>query len=66
MPFLVPGIGVQGGDIEMAVINGKDGNGTGMIINSSRAVIYAGEGKDFAQTARAAALRLRDEINRYR
>jgi len=66
MPFLVPGIGTQGGDIEMAVINGKDGDGTGMIINSSRAVIYAGDGKSFAKAARTVAVRLRDEINRYR
>lgn len=66
MPLLVPGIGAQGGDIEKAVINGKDKNGTGMIINSSRGIIYAGQGKKFAQAARAAALQLRDEINRYR
>jgi orotidine-5'-phosphate decarboxylase len=66
IPFLVPGIGAQGGDIEKAVINGKDKDGTGMIINSSRGIIYAGEGKNFAQAARTAALRLKDEINRYR
>jgi orotidine-5'-phosphate decarboxylase len=66
MPFLVPGIGAQGGDIEKAVINGKDKDGTGMIINSSRGIIYAGDGKNFAQAARAAALQLKDEINRYR
>ena len=66
MPLLVPGIGAQGGDIEKAVQNGKDEKGTGMIINSSRGIIYAGKGKDFAQAARAAALQLRDEINRYR
>ena len=66
MPFLVPGIGTQGGDIERAVINGKTQDGTGMIINSSRGIIYAERGKNFAQAARAAALQLRDEINRYR
>jgi orotidine-5'-phosphate decarboxylase len=66
MPFLVPGIGAQGGDIEKAVANGKDEKGRGMIINSSRGIIYAGKGKDFAQAAGTAALRLRDEINRYR
>ena len=66
MPFLVPGIGAQGGDIEKAVVNGKDEKGRGMIINSSRGIIYAGKGKDFAQAARTAALRLKDEINRYR
>ncbi|MBI4766313.1 MAG: orotidine-5'-phosphate decarboxylase [Deltaproteobacteria bacterium] len=66
MTFLVPGIGAQGGDLEKAVINGKTQDGTGMIINSSRGIIYAGGGKDFARAAREAALRLKDEINRYR
>ena len=66
MPLLVPGIGAQGGDIERAVTNGKTADGTGMIINSSRGIIYAGKGKDFADAARSAALRLKDEINRWR
>ncbi len=66
MPLLVPGIGTQGGDIRETVINGRDRNGTGMIINSSRAIIYASPGKDFADAARNAALALRDEINLYR
>lgn len=66
MPLLVPGIGAQGGDVEQAVANGKDRNGAGMIINSSRGIIYAGKGEDFAAAARRAAIQLRDEINRYR
>ena len=66
IPFLVPGIGAQGGDVESAVINGKNAKGTGMIINSSRGIIYASDGKDFAMAARNAAIQLRDEINRYR
>ncbi len=66
MPLLVPGIGAQGGDIERTVTNGRDGKGTGMIINSSRSIIYASKGDDFAEAARIAAIRLRDEINRYR
>jgi orotidine-5'-phosphate decarboxylase len=66
MPLLVPGIGTQGGDVREAVINGRDRNGTGMIINSSRAIIYASPGTDFAEAARKAALALRDEINLYR
>lgn len=66
MPLLVPGIGAQGGDIEKAVANGKTADGTGMVINSSRGIIYAGNGKDFAEAARHATMRLRDEINRYR
>lgn len=66
MPLLVPGIGAQGGDVEQSVRNGKTPDGAGMIINSSRGIIYAGGGRDFADAARAAARTLRDEINRYR
>jgi orotidine-5'-phosphate decarboxylase len=66
MPFLVPGIGAQGGDIEKTVRNGMNRNGTGMIINSSRGIIYASPGRDFAEAARNASKELRDEINRYR
>jgi orotidine-5'-phosphate decarboxylase len=66
MPFLVPGIGAQGGDVQKAVTNGKNSKGTGMIINSSRGIIYASNGGDFADAARSAAKQLRDEINRYR
>ena len=66
MPLLVPGIGAQGGDVERAVTEGKDDNGRGMIINSSRGIIYAGNDKAFADAARTAAVELRDEINRYR
>ena len=66
MPLLVPGIGAQGGDVERAVMNGKTQNGTGMIINSSRGIIYSSQGEDFAEAARNAAKTLRDEINQYR
>lgn len=66
MPFLVPGIGAQGGDVESAVINGKTRNGTGMIISSSRSIIYASNGIDFAELARKTAMDLRNEINKYR
>ena len=66
MPLLVPGIGAQGGEVKSAVTNGTSKNGTGMIINSSRGIIYASEKDDFAEAARAAAVALRDEINLYR
>ncbi|MEW6185910.1 MAG: orotidine-5'-phosphate decarboxylase, partial [Thermodesulfobacteriota bacterium] len=66
MPFLVPGIGAQGGDVEKAVSQGKTSEGSGLIINSSRGIIYAGQGKDFTQAARKAASQLKDEINKYR
>ncbi len=54
MPILIPGIGAQGGDIEKTVVAGKDSRGFGMIINSSRGIIFASSGADFAQAARKA------------
>jgi orotidine-5'-phosphate decarboxylase len=66
MPFLIPGIGAQGADVEATVKNGADSAGAGMIINVSRSVIYAGAENDFSQAAAAEARRLRDEINKYR
>jgi orotidine-5'-phosphate decarboxylase len=51
LPLLIPGIGAQGGDVEATVRNGRDSNGQGMIINSSRGIIYA-------EDPRAEALRL--------
>jgi len=62
MPLLVPGIGAQGGDIEATVAAGVDDNGFGMLINSSRAIIYAGDGPDYARSAEIAARATRDEI----
>ena len=66
IPFLVPGIGAQGGDVEKAITNGKTSDGTGLTVNSSRGIIYAGNGKDFSTDVRKAAVNLRDEINLYR
>lgn len=66
MPLLVPGIGAQGGDIAATVEAGCSANGTGLLINSSRAILYAGSGEDFAQHARVVAQETRDAINRYR
>lgn len=66
MPLLVPGIGAQGGDIRTTVEAGKTQNGAGMMINSSRAILYAGDDEHFAQAARRVALQTRDEINRFR
>ena len=64
MPLLIPGIGAQGGDIDATVSAGKVSGkpGTGMIINSSRAILYASSGPDFAQAARAAATSTRDAL----
>jgi orotidine-5'-phosphate decarboxylase len=70
MPLLVPGIGAQGGDIQASVRAGRTASGAGMIINSSRAILYAKphetEDEDFAQSARRVALETRDAINLYR
>ncbi len=66
MPILIPGIGAQGGDLASAVRYGVNAQGEKAIINSSRQIIYASRGKDFAQAARRAATELRDQINYYR
>ena len=66
VPFLVPGVGAQGGDVEAVVTNAKTADGTGLIVSSSRAILYASQGEDFTEAAAQAAKSLRDEINRYR
>ena len=63
MPFLVPGVGAQGGDVAAAVTNGQTSDGTGLIISSSRAILYASSGDNFSTAARAATEALRDQIN---
>ncbi len=65
LPFLMPGLGAQGGEAAAAV-RAVDGAAGGFLINVSRQVLYAARGPDFAQAARAAAQRYRDEINRHR
>ena len=64
MPLLIPGIGAQGGDIDATIKAGRIAGapGTGMIINSSRAILYASAGSDFAQAARAVAQNTRDAL----
>ena len=64
MPLLIPGIGAQGGDIEATVKAGAIAGapGTGMIINSSRAILYASSGNDFAEAARVVAQSTRDAL----
>lgn len=66
MPLLVPGIGAQGGDIQAAVNAGKTPAGAGLAINSSRAILYASQGEDFAEAAKRVAKETRDAINLYR
>ncbi|MFB6227429.1 MAG: orotidine-5'-phosphate decarboxylase [Halobacteriales archaeon] len=64
LPFLVPGVGAQGGDAEAAVTHGLAG-GVGLV-NSSRGIIFAGEGEAFADAAGQAAKRLKRRLNEFR
>jgi orotidine-5'-phosphate decarboxylase len=68
LPLLIPGIGAQGGDAATTVQAGWRGSVTGVttgpiIVNSSRAILYAGAGQDFVAAARQAALTTRNELN---
>ncbi len=60
--FLVPGLGAQGGDLE-AVSNEGLNNQCGLLVNSSRAIIYASGGKDFAAIAGIKAKEIRDQMD---
>ena len=64
MPLLIPGIGAQGGDLTATVKAGHipEKPGTGMMINSSRAILYASAGADFAERARGVAIETRDAL----
>lgn len=64
--FLVPGVGAQGGSVEATMVAAQNSRGDGLIISSSRDIIFASSGADFAQAARAKAEALRSEINTYR
>jgi orotidine-5'-phosphate decarboxylase len=64
MPILIPGIGVQGGEIAATVSAGKDSRGWGMIINSSRGIIYVSRSEDFAEAARRVVVVLSMEVRK--
>ncbi len=61
LPLLIPGVGAQGGDAQATVQAGLTAQGT-IIVNSSRAVLYASSGEDFAGAARRVALQTRDTL----
>jgi orotidine-5'-phosphate decarboxylase len=63
MPFLVPGVGAQGGDVAQAVQNGQTAAGAGLVMSSSRGILYASSGENFASAAREVTVKLRDQIN---
>lgn len=66
LPILIPGIGAQGGDVEKTVRAGLDNKKEGIIVNSSRGIIFASKGDDFAEAARRETLKLSEMINQYR
>lgn len=66
MPLLIPGIGAQGGSVEETVRAARNRYGAGMIINSSRGIIFASVEKDFAEAARRETENLHYLINQHR
>lgn len=66
IPLLVPGIGAQGGDVEAVLKHGLNADRTGLIISSSRAILYASSAANFAEAAARVARETRELINRYR
>ena len=66
MPLLLPGVGAQGADVAQAVRAGQSARGSGLIVSSSRAILYASQGSDFAAAARQVTQALREQINRSR
>ena len=66
VPFLVPGIGAQSGDVEGVFANGLAVDGTGLVVSASRSVIFAGEGDRWTDGVTAAATSLRDDMRRAR
>lgn len=64
VPFLVPGVGAQGGDAGAVVTHARTADGSGLVISSSRAILYASSGDDYAEAAAREARALRDTINR--
>ncbi|NIC00126.1 orotidine-5'-phosphate decarboxylase [Halobacterium sp. R2-5] len=66
LPFLVPGVGAQGGDAEAAVQYGLNDEGVGLV-NSTRGIIFAGEDSpEWARAAGEAARRLKERLNEHR
>ena len=65
-PLLVPGVGAQGGDVQAVLENGLTEDKTGLVINSSRGIIYASSGTDFAEAAGEATRKLNEQINSFR
>jgi len=63
MPFLIPGVGAQGGDLVKTLISADDFSRIPYLVNASRSILYASSNEDFALHAANAAKELRDKIN---
>ena len=63
IPLLIPGVGAQGGDVGATIKAGKNSKGKGIIINSSRGIIFASKEKDFADVARQETIKLQTMIS---
>src|SRR5947208_7894169 len=61
--FLMPGVGAQGGDAQLAIRSALDARGGGVLVSASRTVLYAAEGGDVERAAAAAARSLREAAN---
>ncbi|MFM7466808.1 MAG: orotidine 5'-phosphate decarboxylase, partial [Crocinitomicaceae bacterium] len=59
--FLVPGVGAQGGSLEEVVQYGSNAS-CGLLVNSSRAILYASKGEDFAEAAKKEALNMQEQM----
>ena len=66
LPFLIPGIGAQGGDLQLSVRYSLNKADAAAIFNSSRGIIYSSNEKDFAEVAALKAKELRDSINDFK
>jgi orotidine-5'-phosphate decarboxylase len=62
--LLVPGVGAQGGDLDEVCKSGLNKD-IGLLVNSSRNIIYAGQGEDFAEKAGAEARKLAEQMKKY-
>ncbi len=63
MPLLVPGLGAQGGDVKATLENGLGKQHPALILNNSRAILYADSGENFAQAAQQACALMRNQVN---
>jgi len=66
VPFLIPGVGKQGGDIEKTLRFGLNKDKKMAIINSSRGIIFSGDNEEYIDSVRSSANNLKDIINKFR